>query len=134
MLQQEKPEDYVIATGIQHSVRHFVEMSARHIGVKLLWSDQGIDEIGTVAEVDHKLAPAVSVGDVLVQVDPRYFRPTEVETLLGDPSKAMRQLGWKPEIGIEQLVAEMMEADIDDARRHAILKEHGLAIPVRIEI
>ena len=134
MLQQDKPEDYVIATGIQHSVRHFVEMSAQHIGVKLEWSGVGVNEIGTVAEVDSKMSPMVSIGDVLVRVDPRYFRPTEVETLLGDPSKAMRQLGWKPEIGIDQLVAEMMKADIDDARRHGILKEHGLDIPVHIEI
>lgn len=133
MLQQEKPDDFVIATGLQYSVKQFVEMAARHIGVKLQWSGSSENEIGTIIDLESQLAPALKVGDVIVRVDPRYYRPTEVETLLGDPTKAKNDLGWEPEIGIEQLVAEMMQADIADARRHSILKDHGLAMPVRIE-
>jgi GDPmannose 4,6-dehydratase len=133
MLQQEKPDDFVIATGLQYSVKQFVEMAAQHIGVKLQWSGRSENEVGTVIDLEPQLAPALKVGDVIVRVDPRYYRPTEVETLLGDPTKAKNDLGWVPEIGIEQLVAEMMQADIEDARRHSILKDHGLAMPVRIE-
>lgn len=133
MLQQDLPDDYVIATGIQHSVRTFVEMAARHVGIGIEWRGQGTGEVGIAATVDQARAPAVAVGHVLVRIDPRYFRPTEVETLLGDPSKAKRNLGWEPEIGLEQLVEEMILSDLIEARRNAVLKAHGLGVAVSVE-
>jgi GDPmannose 4,6-dehydratase len=129
MLQQEQPEDYVIATGLQYSVRYFVENAARHIGISIEWSGSGPDEIGTVASIAHGSPTMLKVGDAIVRVDPRYFRPTEVETLLGDPTKARVKLGWAPAIGIDALIEEMMNADMANARRYSILKEHGLAMP-----
>ncbi|WP_157913706.1 GDP-mannose 4,6-dehydratase, partial [Escherichia coli] len=98
MLQQEQPEDFVIATGVQYSVRQFVEMAAERVGIKLRFEGTGVDEKGIVVSVNGEDAPAVKPGDVIVKVDPRYFRPAEVETLLGDPTKAHEKLGWKPEI------------------------------------
>ncbi|WP_172481467.1 GDP-mannose 4,6-dehydratase, partial [Escherichia coli] len=96
MLQQEQPEDFVIATGVQYSVRQFVEMAAERVGIKLRFEGTGVDEKGIVVSVNGEDAPAVKPGDVIVKVDPRYFRPAEVETLLGDPTKAHEKLGWKP--------------------------------------
>ena len=126
MLQQDTPDDYVIATGKQYSVRRFVEASAAHIGVTLRWEGTGLDEVGIVEAVDpsHALTrcPAIKEGQTIVRVDARYFRPTEVETLLGDPSKAKAQLGWEPEITFEALVEEMMEADLLAARKAVLLK------------
>lgn len=133
MLQQDKPEDFVIATGQQISVRDFVRLSAKHIGITLEFSGEGVDEKGTVADVVGDNAPGVKVGDVIVQVDPRYFRPAEVETLLGDPSKAREKLGWQPEISVEEMCAEMMAFDLDRARRHALLKEKGYQVSVTKE-
>ena len=108
MLQQEVPDDFVIATGKQISVREFVSMSAREAGIELEFSGEGIAEIATVIAVDEEKAPSALVGDVIVKVDPRYFRPAEVETLLGDPTKAKEKLGWVPEITVEQMCAEMV--------------------------
>jgi GDPmannose 4,6-dehydratase len=126
MLQQETAEDFVIATGQQISVREFVRMSAAEAGIQLEFSGTGVDEIATVSEVsDPAKAPNVAVGDVIVRVDPRYFRPAEVETLLGDPTKAREKLGWKCEITVEQMCAEMVACDLDNARKHALLKHHG---------
>lgn len=125
MLQQETADDFVIATGKQISVRHFVTLSAARLGVELEFSGSGIDEIATVKSVTGSQAPYMAVGDVIVKVDPRYFRPTEVETLLGDPSKAKVKLGWVPEITVEAMCAEMVDNDLDIAKRHALLKEHG---------
>jgi GDPmannose 4,6-dehydratase len=114
MLQQDTPRDYVIATGHQYSVRDFVDHSARCLGMRLYWEGEGVDEHA----LDDK-------GDVVVSVDPRYFRPTEVESLLGDPSKAHRELGWKPKTSFEEMVAEMVEHDLQEAKRDALVEKHG---------
>jgi GDPmannose 4,6-dehydratase len=133
MLQQDHPEDFVIATGIQCSVREFIELSAAELGVKLRFYGEGLDEIGVVDSVDGDKAPSINVGDEIVRVDPRYFRPAEVETLLGDPSKAKEKLGWVPEITVQQMCREMVAEDLKTARRHALLKQHVLDIPVSVE-
>jgi GDPmannose 4,6-dehydratase len=133
MLQQDVPEDFVIATGKQISVREFVKMSAAEAGIELRFDGDGEAETATVIGVDKAKSPAVSVGDVIVKVDPRYFRPAEVETLLGDPSKAKAKLGWEPEITVAEMCAEMVENDLLCARRHALLKEHGCGLPVAFE-
>ena len=133
MLQQDQPEDFVIATGKQISVREFVRMSAQEAGIELAFSGEGEEEIATVTAVDFAKAPAVSVGDVIVKVDPRYFRPAEVETLLGDPTKAKEKLGWVPEITVEEMCAEMVANDLDQAKRHALLKSHGYDVAVSKE-
>lgn len=133
MLQQETAEDYVIATGIQHSVREFVQWSAAELGISLQFEGEGIDEIARVAAIQGNDAPALRVGDVIIRVDPRYFRPAEVETLLGDPSKAKRQLGWEPEITVQALCAEMVREDLKSARKHALLIQHGHDIAVAVE-
>ena len=129
MLQQDKADDYVIATGRQLSVRDFVSMSAKQLGIELRFEGQGADEIGIVEAVDAVQSPGVKTGDVMVRVDPRYFRPAEVETLLGDPSKAREQLGWMPEISVEQMCAEMVAADLQSAKRHGLLNKHGYKVP-----
>jgi GDPmannose 4,6-dehydratase len=133
MLQQEQPEDFVIATGKQISVREFVRMSAVEAGITVEFSGEGVDEIATVVAVEGDNAPGVKVGDVIVKVDPRYFRPAEVETLLGDPTKAKEKLGWVPEITVEEMCAEMVQHDLDKAKQHAILKEHGYSVSVAKE-
>jgi len=133
MLQQDKPDDFVIATGKQISVREFVRMSARFAGIELEFSGVGTGEIATVVKVDAEKAPAVALGDVVVRIDPRYFRPAEVETLLGDPTKAKELLGWVPEISVEEMCAEMVAHDMDSAKRHALLKAHGHHISVAKE-
>ncbi len=133
MLQQEKPQDYVIATGKQISVRDFIRMSAAELGLTLRFEGSGVDEKGIVEAVAGDKAPAVKPGDVVVSVDPRYFRPSEVETLLGDPSKAKRELGWEPMITVEEMCAEMVAADLHEARRHALLKKHGYQMPISME-
>ncbi|WP_300319060.1 GDP-mannose 4,6-dehydratase [Idiomarina sp.] len=133
MLQQEQPEDFVIATGVQYSVREFITWSAKELGITLRFEGEGVDEKGIVEAVEGDDAPNVKVGDVLVKVDPRYFRPAEVETLLGDPSKAKEKLGWTPEITTQEMCAEMVAEDLKVAKRHALLKEHGYEIPVSVE-
>ena len=133
MLQQDQPEDFVIATGKQISVREFVRLSAAEVGISLAFSGTGVDEVGTVTKIEGDNAPAVKVGDVLVRVDPRYFRPTEVETLLGDPSKAKSKLGWVPEITVEEMCAEMVASDLQIAKQQALLKSHGFDIAVARE-
>ena len=133
MLQQDKPEDFVIATGKQYSVREFITWSAAELGITLKFEGEGTSEEGIVAAVDGDLAPAVSVGDTIVRVDPRYFRPAEVETLLGDPTKAKEKLGWVPEITAQEMCAEMVAEDLKTARRFALLKKHGLELPVALE-
>lgn len=133
MLQQEQAEDFVIATGVQYSVREFIRWSAAELGVQLRFEGSGVDERGIVERVEGDMAPALKAGDVVVRVDPRYFRPAEVETLLGDPSKAKQKLGWTPEITVQQMCAEMVREDLKVAKRHALLKEHGYEIPVTLE-
>ncbi|MCX8238534.1 MAG: GDP-mannose 4,6-dehydratase [Akkermansiaceae bacterium] len=133
MLQQEEAEDFVIATGKQISVRDFVALAAKEAGIELTFSGKGLEEIATVTSVDHEKAPAISTGDVIVKVDPRYFRPAEVETLLGDPSKAKEKLGWVPEITVEEMCAEMVAHDLEKSKQHALLKEHGHKVSVATE-
>ncbi len=133
MLQQDTPDDFVIATGKQFSVREFIIWAAEDIGVKLKFEGEGLGETGTVVAVEGDMAPGIKVGDVLVRIDPRYFRPTEVETLLGDPTKAKEKLGWVPEITAREMCREMVAEDIKAARRHALLKAHGLELPVSTE-
>ncbi|MGJ0237283.1 GDP-mannose 4,6-dehydratase [Novosphingobium fluoreni] len=133
MLQQDHAEDFVIATGVQYSVREFITWSAAHLGVTLRFEGEGVEEIGVVEAVSGDNAPAVKVGDVLVRIDPRYFRPAEVETLLGDPTKAKDRLGWVPEISVQEMCEEMVAADLKVAKRHALLKQHGYDIPVSLE-
>ncbi|MEG3766271.1 GDP-mannose 4,6-dehydratase [Alteromonas sp. 14N.309.X.WAT.G.H12] len=133
MLQQEQAEDFVIATGKQISVREFVRMSCENAGITVEFSGKGVDEEATVVKVNNDLAPSVKVGDVIVKVDPRYFRPAEVETLLGDPSKAKEKLGWEPEITVEEMCAEMVASDLEKAKQHALLKKHGYSVAVAKE-
>jgi len=136
MLQQDEPEDFVIATGVQYSVRQFIEWSAAELGISLRFEGEGVDEVGIVEALDPSLTashPSLSVGDRIVAVDPRYFRPAEVETLLGDPSKAKAKLGWTPEITVQQMCTEMVAEDLKVAQRHALLKAHGHEIAVAHE-
>ena len=133
MLQQDKPEDFVIATGLQYSVRQFIEWSANQLGIKLRFKGEGINEIGIVESVNGNSAPFVNVGDVIIKVDPRYFRPAEVETLLGDPSLAKEKLGWEPEITVQEMCSEMVQEDLKIAKHHAFLKKHGHVVTVSME-
>jgi GDPmannose 4,6-dehydratase len=133
MLQQEQPEDFVIATGVQYTVRQFITWSAEHLGINLKFEGEGVDEIATVVSVTSDNAPAVKPGDVIVRIDPRYFRPSEVETLLGDPTKAKEKLGWTPEITVQEMCAEMVAHDLEEAKRHALLKSHGFSVAVSTE-
>jgi GDPmannose 4,6-dehydratase len=130
MLQQVHPEDFVIATGVQYSVREFIVKSAQQIGIALRFEGKAEQEKAIVQSINGDLAPALKVGDIIVQIDPRYYRPTEVETLLGDPSKAKEKLGWVPEITLDQMIAEMVSHDLDQAKRHALLQKHGFQVAV----
>jgi len=116
MLQQDQPDDFVIATGVQYSVRQFVDTAAKELGIRITWTGSGAEEIGTDSD-----------GKAIVKVDPRYFRPTEVETLLGDPTKAKEKLGWVPQTSFEELVSEMVQEDFKSAKRDELVKEHGYA-------
>ena len=139
MLQQDAPEDYVIATGVQYSVREFITWSARELGIELAFTGTGTEEIATITAITAitaitgNMAPALKVGDVVMRIDPRYFRPAEVETLLGDPAKAKKNLGWVPEITAQEMCAEMVREDHKAAQRYALLKKHGLDLPVSVE-
>ncbi len=133
MLQQDHADDFVIATGVQFSVRQFIEWSAAELGVAVRFEGTGVDEVAVVASVQGDKAPALKVGDVVVRVDPRYFRPTEVETLLGDPTKAKVKLGWVPEITVQQMCAEMVASDLQAARQHALLQAHGHDVSISVE-
>ena len=128
MLQQDAPEDFVIATGLQHSVREFIIRSAKELGIFLCFEGRGEKEVAIVAAISGDKASALKVGDVIIKVDPRYYRPTEVETLLGDPAKAKQKLGWVPEITLDQMINEMVASDLDLARQHALLKRHGYKV------
>ena len=133
MLQQDTAEDYVIATGKQYSVREFITWTAAELGVTLRFEGQGVEETGIVEHVTGEAAAQLKTGDVIVRIDPRYFRPAEVETLLGDPTKAKRQLGWEPQISTRDMCAEMVAHDLKAAKRHALLKAHGLDLPIPAE-
>ena len=135
MLQQEKPDDFVIATGVQYSVRQFVEFAAAELGITLRWEGEGVDEIGIVADLSRSKTDntKLKIGDIIVQVDPRYFRPTEVETLLGDPTKAKEKLGWVPKTTLQELVSEMVLADLETAKKARLLKDHGYEVQMTKE-
>jgi GDPmannose 4,6-dehydratase len=133
MLQQEVPEDFVIATGVQYSVRDFIKWSASALGVELEFKGKGDEEMGIVVAVEGENAPFIKPGDIIVKVDPRYFRPAEVETLLGDPSSAKDKLGWVPEITAEQMCHEMISFDLTEARRIRLLRDHGHKTSVPLE-
>jgi len=133
MLQQEMPDDFVIATGVQYSVRDFITWSAQELGLTLEFSGQGVDEVGVVSGIQEGSCPGLSVGDVIVRVDERYFRPTEVETLLGDPRKAKQKLGWAPQITVRDMCAEMVAADLLLAQRDVLLMKSGYHISVAAE-
>jgi GDPmannose 4,6-dehydratase len=133
MLQQDMAEDFVIATGRQYSVRQFVELAARELGIEIAWQGEGVNERGVVTKVDDEHAPGVVVGQPIVAVDPKYFRPTEVETLLGDPTRARTRLGWEPRISFETMVQEMVKQDLDTARRHKLLASHGYNVAISLE-
>ncbi|MDD2338439.1 MAG: GDP-mannose 4,6-dehydratase, partial [Geobacteraceae bacterium] len=133
MLQQDQPEDFVIATGVQYSVRDFVNVAAAELGIVLRWEGEGLDEVGIVESVRSEVlgvrskddTPYPSPGDVIVRVDPRYFRPTEVEALLGDPTKAKEKLGWVPQTSFQELVSEMVLGDLEEAKRDELCRRHG---------
>ena len=133
MMQQDRPEDFVIATGVQYSVRQFIQWSAQELGLTLRFEGQGANEIAVVDKIEGDKAPALKAGQTIVRIDPRYFRPTEVETLLGDPSKAKEKLGWVPEITVQDMCKEMVAADLQEARRHALLKANGYEVNVSLE-
>ncbi len=133
MLQQDQPEDFVIATGVQYSVRQFIQWSAQELGVTLRFEGTGVDEKGYVEAIVGDKAPALKPGDCIVRIDPRYFRPAEVETLLGDPAKAKSRLGWVPEITVQEMCAEMVAADLQAAQRLALLRKHGHEVSVSRE-
>lgn len=133
MLQQDQPEDFVIATGVQYSVRDFIRWSAEELGITLAFKGDGVSEYAEITAINGNNAPVLKVGDIIVRVDPRYFRPTEVETLLGDPTKAKQKLGWIPEISVQDMCKEMVLEDLKIAKRHALLKQHGYELPVSVE-
>jgi GDPmannose 4,6-dehydratase len=128
MLQQEKPKDYVIATGKQISVRDFLRMSSKELGLTLRFEGEGIDEIGIVDKKSGDHAPFIKPGDIIIKIDSRYYRPAEVEALLGDASKAKKELGWVPEVKVEELCHEMISYDLDKARQLALLKNSGYQV------
>ncbi|MEM1143577.1 MAG: GDP-mannose 4,6-dehydratase [Pseudomonadota bacterium] len=132
MLQQDAAEDFVIATGVQYSVREFINASCQKLGITLEWTGSDVDETGTVARVDssHEDLASDLVGKTIVRIDPRYFRPTEVETLLGDPTKAKEKLGWVPRTSFDELVSEMMDHDLDSARRFKLLRDSGYDVAI----
>lgn len=133
MLQQDHADDFVIATGKQYTVRDFIHKSAQALGINLSFKGKGQEEVGIIESITGDNAPALNVGDTIVRVDPRYFRPTEVETLLGDPKKAKDKLGWEPEITLDEMVQEMVAHDLNLAKQHALLKEHGYPVTIARE-
>ena len=133
MLQQDNPEDFVIATGVQYSVRQFVQWSAAELGVEIEFNGTSENEQGIVKSIKGDNAPALKEGDVIVKVDPRYYRPAEVETLLGDPTKARVKLGWVPEITVQDMCAEMVKSDLQEAKRTTLLRNHGYDVSLQLE-
>jgi GDPmannose 4,6-dehydratase len=125
MLQQDVPRDFVIATGVQYSVRQFIKLSAAELGISLTFEGTGVNEIARIEKIEGEDCPGVSVGDIVIRIDPRYFRPAEVETLLGDPSKAKSLLGWSPEISVQEMCAEMVRSDLAEAKKVALLTANG---------
>ena len=134
MLQQDKPEDFVIATGVQYSVRQFIEKTAAALGMQLRWEGEGVNEVGYWVNRHCEERSDAAIQEIpVIRIDPRYFRPTEVETLLGDPSKAKQKLGWIPEITLGQMIDEMAAFDLAEAKKHTLLKKHGFSVNVSVE-
>ena len=133
MLQQDAPEDFVIATGVQYSVRDFIQWTVGELGIKLRFEGKGVEEVAIVEAVTSNKAPGVAPGQIVIRIDPRYFRPAEVETLLGDPTKAREKLGWTPEITAQEMCCEMVATDLRAAQRAALLKRHGYDEPMALE-
>lgn len=136
MLQQDEPEDFVIATGKQYSVRQFIEMSANELGINIKWEGEKIEETGSIdlsSPILKTQQMALKAGDIIFRIDPRYFRPTEVETLLGDPGKAKEKLGWVPEISLQEVCKEMVSFDLDQAKKHSLIKKHGFPVAISNE-
>ncbi len=133
LLQQDKPQDFVIATGVQCSVREFITWTVAALGLSIEFKGQGVEEHAVITAIRRDSAPALRVGQTIVKLDPRYFRPTEVETLLGHPSKAKKELGWVPQITAQSMCKEMVEADLAQAKQHALLKKHGYNVNVSVE-
>ena len=133
MLQQDEPQDFVIATGLQYTVREFISWSAAELGISLSFTGEGVDETGVVSEIKGEHCKGLKVGDVIVRIDPRYFRPAEVESLLGDPTKAKEQLGWAPQITAQEMCVEMVRADLLEAKKHALLNANGFDMKMAIE-
>ena len=133
MLQQDKPEDFVIATGEQFSVRDFIKMSENQLGIKLIFEGDGLNEIAIVDSINGDNAPALKDGDVIMRIDEKYYRPAEVETLLGDPTKAKEKLGWIPAISTKEMCEEMIKEDLKVAKKNAFLKEHGHSSTITFE-
>ena len=133
MLQQDTAEDFVIATGVQYTVRQFIQWSATELGITLRFEGEGINEKAIVQAISGSNANALKVGDTIMQIDPRYFRPTEVETLLGDPSKAKNKLGWVPEITAQEMCREMVAHDLSAAKQHVLLNANGFDVTVAVE-
>ncbi len=133
MLQQDAPEDFVIATGVQHSVREFIRWTAEELGITLSFQGDGVNETATVVDVNGSMAPGLRPGRVVVRIDPRYFRPAEVESLLGDATKAREKLGWTPQITAREMCAEMVAEDHAAACRHALLQAHGHRVSMGTE-
>ena len=134
MLQQDQPEDFVIATGVQYSVRQFIEKTAAALGMQLRWEGDGVNEVGYWVNRHCEERSDAAIQEIpVIRIDPRYFRPTEVETLMGDPTRAKEKLGWVPEITLDQMVTEMVQTDLADAKKSALLKQHGYVIAVSVE-
>ena len=133
MLQQKEPDDFVIATGVQYSIRDFIKWSAKELGITLSFEGDGINEKVIVKKIEGNKAPALKAGDVIVKVDKRYFRPTEVESLLGDPSRAKDKLGWVPEITVQEMCKEMVEEDLISAQKNALLLKNGYEVNIVLE-
>jgi GDPmannose 4,6-dehydratase len=133
MLQQDIPDDYVIATGVQYSIRDFIKWTSKELGITLAFEGEGVNEKIVVKKIEGDKAPALKIGDVIVQVDERYFRPTEVESLLGDPSKAKKQLGWIPEITAQEMCKEMVNEDLISAQKNALLLKNGYEVNIVLE-
>ena len=130
MLQQDKPEDFCIATGEQYSVRQFIKWSAKELGIVLKFKGVGLDEVGVVDSIKGDHSPALSAGDIIVRIDKRFFRPAEVETLLGDPTKAKERLDWIPEITVQEMCAEMVSHDLHEAKKSILLRNNNFSVNI----
>ena len=133
MLQQDVPDDFVVATGLQYSVREFICWTANELGLSLEFKGKGAEEVGVISAINNNNCPTLSVGDVIIRIDKRYFRPTEVETLLGDPSKAKQVLGWEPEITAKEMCIEMVASDLVEAQKHALMLASGFVTNISTE-